>query len=97
VSGDGVIGLARAFLYAGTSSVVATLWDVADEPSAFLMPKLYQSLGTTTDKARALRRAQVAVLKQLRAGVLSVATPSGPVALREHPVLWSGFILVGLP
>ena len=44
VSGDGVIGLARAFLYAGTPSVVATLWDVADEPAARLMPSLYRSL-----------------------------------------------------
>ncbi len=97
VSGDGVVGLARAFLYAGTSSVVATLWDVADEPSALLMPKLYQSLRIQNDKARALRRAQIDVLKQLRAGQLSVATSSGSMILREHPVLWSGFILVGLP
>ena len=97
VSGDGVVGLARAFLYAGTPSVVATLWDIADEPSALLMPRLYRSLGTSVDKAQALRIAQIAVLKQLRSRALTVSTPSGSAVLREHPVLWSGFILVGLP
>ena len=97
VSGDGVVGLARAFLYAGTPSVVATLWGCGGRTGRLLMSKLYQSLRIQTDKARALRRAQVDLLKQLRAGRLSVATSSGSMILREHPVLWSGFILVGLP
>jgi CHAT domain-containing protein len=97
VSGDGVAGLARAFLYAGTPSVVATLWDVADEPAALLMPTFYGSLRRTPDKAQALRTAQLRLLKALRAGGVKVAGTLGPVTLREHPVLWAGFIVVGRP
>jgi CHAT domain-containing protein len=32
ISGDGVAGVSRAFFNSGTASVLATLWDVADEP-----------------------------------------------------------------
>jgi CHAT domain-containing protein/tetratricopeptide (TPR) repeat protein len=97
VSGDGVIGLARAFLYAGTPSVVATLWDVADEPAARLMPSLYRSLKRVPDKAQALRRAQLTLLHDLRSGRVSVQTKSGTATLAEHPILWASFILVGKP
>src|ERR1700730_14593533 len=41
ISGDGIAGLTRAFFYAGASSVVATMWDVADEPTGHLMPEVY--------------------------------------------------------
>ena len=97
VSGDGVVGLARAFLYAGTRSVVATLWDVADEPAARLMPPFYRALGRRADKARALRQAQLALLRDLRAGKVQVAAGTGRVTLPEHPALWASFILVGEP
>lgn len=97
VSGDGVIGLARAFLYAGTPSVVATLWDVADEPASRLMPSLYRSLKRVPDKAQALRRAQLTLLHDLRSGRVSVPTKSGTATLAEHPILWASFILVGKP
>ncbi|HEX2454055.1 MAG TPA: CHAT domain-containing protein [Vicinamibacterales bacterium] len=97
VSGDGVIGLARAFLYAGTPSVIATLWDVADEPAARLMPNLYRSLKRVPDTAQALRRAQLTLLNDLRNGRVKVHTKSGTTALAEHPILWASFILVGKP
>ena len=97
VSGDGVIGLARAFLYAGTPSVVATLWDVADEPAARLMPDLYRSLKRVPDKAQALRRAQLTLLGDLRNGRVKVETKAGTAILGEHPILWASFILVGKP
>jgi len=95
ISGDGVAGLARAFVYAGTSSVVATLWDIADEPAARLMPDFHRALRRQSDTARALRSAQLKLLGDLRAGRVSVDTPSGPIALPEHPVLWAGFMLFG--
>ena len=37
-SGDGLAGLTRAFLSAGAASVMATMWDVADEPTYRLLP-----------------------------------------------------------
>ena len=97
LSSDGMVGLTRAFFYAGTPSVVATLWDVADEPTFRLVSAFYDRLGRDPDKALALRAAQLSMLRALRAGQVQVATPSGPVALPEHPVLWAGFILVGEP
>jgi CHAT domain-containing protein/tetratricopeptide (TPR) repeat protein len=97
VTGDGVLGLTRAFLYAGTRSVVATLWDVADEPTAKLVSSFYKNLGQNPDKAQALRSAQLSVLRQLRAGKMQVATRRGPLTLPENPVFWASFVLIGEP
>jgi len=96
VGGEGIAGLTRAFFYAGTPSVVATLWDVVDGPPARLLPDFYRELNTT-DKATALRRAQLRLLGDLRARRVKVATPGGPVALPERPVFWASFVLLGEP
>ena len=60
VTGDGVLGLARAFLYAGTPSVVVSQWDVSDRATAYLMDRFYARLRAGRGKARALRAAQIA-------------------------------------
>jgi CHAT domain-containing protein len=60
VTGDGILGLARAFLYAGTPSVVVSQWDVSDRATAFLMARFYAALQSGRGKARALRQAQLA-------------------------------------
>jgi CHAT domain-containing protein/lipopolysaccharide biosynthesis regulator YciM len=59
ITGDGVFGLPRAFLYAGASSVVASLWDISDRATVFLMDRFYAHLLRTGDKAAALRAAQL--------------------------------------
>ena len=97
VTGDGIIGLTRAFLYAGTPTVIATLWDVADEPALFLLPRLYQGIDAGHDKARALRTAQLRLIADLRAGRIKVNGPLGSITLPEDPLFWAGFILVGEP
>jgi CHAT domain-containing protein len=97
VSSDGVAGLARAFVYAGAPSVVATLWDIADEPAARFMPQFYRALQRRADHAQALRTAQLGLLEDLRAGRVKASTGTGTVTLAEHPVLWAGFMLVGEP
>jgi CHAT domain-containing protein/tetratricopeptide (TPR) repeat protein len=97
VTGDGVLGLTRAFLYAGTRSVVATLWDVADEPTAKLVSTFYRNVRQNPDKAQALRSAQLSVLRELRAGKLQVATRRGPLTLPENPIFWASFVLIGEP
>lgn len=60
VSGDGVMGLGRAFLYAGTPRVVVSLWSVPDEPTALLMHTLYAGLRKGLPPAQALRQAMLA-------------------------------------
>ncbi len=64
ITGDGVIGLPRAFITAGTPSIVASLWRVPDESTAFLMPEFYRQLGNNRDKARALRQAMLETKKK---------------------------------
>jgi Tfp pilus assembly protein PilF len=59
VSGDGVIGLSRAFLAAGARSVVVSLWYVPDQATADLMLAFYRALAHTHDKAVALRQAML--------------------------------------
>jgi CHAT domain-containing protein/uncharacterized protein HemY len=59
--GDEVVGLTRAFFFAGTPSVIATLWSVDDEATALLMERFYTHLRTGMGKAAALRQAQLDV------------------------------------
>jgi CHAT domain-containing protein/tetratricopeptide (TPR) repeat protein len=97
VTGDGIATFARAFIYAGAPSLVASMWDVADEPTNRLLPDFYRTwLGGAT-KARALRRAQLSLLSDLRAGKVQLDTPAGLVSLPEQPVFWAGFALLGEP
>lgn len=61
--GEGLLGMARAFRYAGGREIVASLWPVSDEGTVFLMARLYENLaiGATTEEA--LRRAQLDLLR----------------------------------
>ncbi len=60
LSGDGIIGLGRAFIYAGTPAIVVSQWDVSDRATAFLMDRFYASLRGGRGPAAALRAAQLA-------------------------------------
>jgi CHAT domain-containing protein len=62
-NGDEIIGLTRAFIYAGTPSVIATLWKVNDRASYELMSAFYSSL-KTMKKSEALRQAQLETMKE---------------------------------
>lgn len=79
VPGEGLIGLTRAFMYAGTPSVVASLWSVADESTAKLMTLYYRYLKQGRDKAEALSLAKRELRRQ---GYY-------------NPYYWAPFILVG--
>ena len=57
LSGDDVVSLENAFIYAGSPSVVATLWKVADQSTAELMNLFYQNLIKGMTKAQALTEA----------------------------------------
>ena len=56
--GEGVVGLTRAFFYAGAPSVVVSLWSVADEPTAEFMELFYGRLRAGTPKGEALAQAR---------------------------------------
>jgi tetratricopeptide (TPR) repeat protein len=78
--GEGVTGLARAFLYAGSKGVVCSLWNVADKETADLMVDFYSRLQKEkgVSATEALCEAQRAMI---RAG--------------KAPVYWAPFILIG--
>ncbi|HEY9692148.1 MAG TPA: CHAT domain-containing tetratricopeptide repeat protein [Oculatellaceae cyanobacterium] len=64
ITGDGVVGLSRAFIAAGVPSVIVSLWSIPDAPSATLMTEFYQTLKNNADKAQALRQAMLTTMKQ---------------------------------
>ena len=59
ITGDGVVGLSRSLVTAGAHSVVASLWQVPDAPTAELMTEFYDRLQQGLDKATALRNAML--------------------------------------
>jgi CHAT domain-containing protein/tetratricopeptide (TPR) repeat protein len=82
VNGEGVVGLHRAFFYAGARSVLASLWSVNDRASSDLMSLFYYHLQKGQGKAEAMRAAKLKFLKS---------------ASHAHPYYWAGFILQGEP
>jgi CHAT domain-containing protein/tetratricopeptide (TPR) repeat protein len=97
ITGDGIEGLTRAFFYAGTPSILATLSDVADVSAGYFVPRFYRSWQRSGDKAAALRSAQLSLLRALRAGQIKVHTAAGDFVVPEHPALWAPFVLIGQP
>jgi CHAT domain-containing protein len=62
-NGDDVVGLTRGFLYAGSRSIVASLWKVDDMATSHLMTSFYSAL-LTMNKREALRHAQLETMKK---------------------------------
>jgi CHAT domain-containing protein len=58
-AGDDIVGLTRGFLYAGTRTIVASLWQVDDRATGDLMVAFYRSLAQGLSKRDALRAAQI--------------------------------------
>jgi CHAT domain-containing protein len=81
IRGEGLVGLTRAFMYAGVPRVVASLWKVPDQATTELMQKFYRGvLQQGLEPAAALRAAQFAMWKEPR---------------RSAPYYWAGFTLQG--
>lgn len=64
MNGDDLIGMTRGFLYAGSSNIISSLWEVDDEATADLMIGFYQRLREGKGKAQALQEAQQALWKK---------------------------------
>src|SRR6185436_4949624 len=63
MGGEGLVGLVRAFQFAGARSVVASLWSVADVSTAMLMERFYTYLRQGKTKDEALRAAQLDLIR----------------------------------
>ena len=78
--GDEILGFTRAFFYAGASSLIVSMWPVADESSALTMRTFYAQLADGHEAIDAMRTAQLAVMQNPRFA---------------HPFFWAPFDLMG--
>lgn len=79
-TGDGIHGLRRALLIAGSQTQVMSLWKVADKETKDLMTAFYQGLKAGVGRAEALRQAQLEMSSH---------------SVTAHPYFWASFILSG--
>jgi CHAT domain-containing protein/tetratricopeptide (TPR) repeat protein len=98
--GEGLVGLTRAFQYAGARSVLASLWAVSDESTADLMSRFYGHLKAGEAKVDALRAAQLEMIGGARQTGSNQTREMGGIAARSasntaHPFRWAAFQLVG--
>lgn len=78
--GEGIVGLTRAFLYAGAKNLLVSQWKVNDESTARMMVDFYSRMLDGTSKSTALREAKLAL----------IADPTF-----SKPYYWAPFILIG--
>lgn len=78
--GDEILGFTRAFFYAGATSLIVSMWPVADESSALTMRTFYSHLAEGQQAIDAMRTAQLAVMQNSRFA---------------HPFFWAPFDLMG--
>ena len=106
--GEGMVGLVRAFMLAGASRVVVSLWKVDDEATRTLMTEFYRRWNPKDGRepkgtAEALRAAQDFVRTH------EIEVPDEEATKREgkpvtkrvrhwaHPYFWAAWVLWGLP
>lgn len=78
--GDEIMGFTRSFFSAGASTLLVSLWPVADDSTELLMSTVYTELAQGKPAMAAMQKAQLTVLKQPRFA---------------HPFFWAAFDLVG--
>lgn len=82
MKGEGMMNLARGFIYAGVPGIVMTLWSVEDQSSAEIVEKFYEYLDDGMPKDEALRQAKLDLINQ-----------GDP--LRSHPYYWAAYVTIG--
>lgn len=81
-SGEGVMSLSRAFLYAGCKSVIMTLWAVEDKAGSELMISFYEYLSKGYSKDKAMQLAKIDYIKHSPAS-------------KSHPYYWAAYVPIG--
>jgi tetratricopeptide (TPR) repeat protein len=82
IKGEGVRGLTRAFMYAGTPAVAVTLWSVESLASQQLGIHFFTQLKNKQPLAKGLRQAKLAMLENDKSH-------------SRHPYFWAGFVVFG--
>lgn len=81
-SGEGILSLARGFLYSGSQSVVMSLWQVDDRSGTDIVKMFYDNLKKGMKKSMALKKARNKYLKTAN-------------QLKSHPYFWSTLVIFG--
>ena len=81
-SGEGILSLARGFLYSGSRSVVMAMWNIEDKSGTDIMKVFYSNLLKGMSKSKALMRARTEYLKKAS-------------QLKSHPYFWSTLVIYG--
>jgi CHAT domain-containing protein len=82
VSGEGILSLARGFLYAGSRSAVMSMWAVDDISASEVIHSFYKNMRSGQTKSSALRNARLKYLRTAYQG-------------RSHPYYWSALVIYG--
>ena len=80
ITGEGIVGLTRAFFYAGARAVVSALWNLNDRFAADFVGRFYQEIGAGASPETALRRTKIAFVDHPQYG---------------HPFYWSSLVITG--
>ncbi len=81
-SGEGILSLARGFLYSGSSSVVMAMWEIEDRSGTEIVKSFYNNLKQGYSKSAALRKARMSYLENAD-------------QQRAHPYFWSSLVIYG--
>ncbi len=80
--GEGISGMTRAFLYAGTPAISVTLWDVDDAAAAILTPAFFAGMSGRAPASDALRAAKLKLLRSADPALM-------------HPYAWAPTVIFG--
>jgi len=107
-TGDEMIGLSRAFIYAGTPAIIVSLWPVEDATTALLMTRLHQYYSAGYGIQKALTYAQRDLLNSnftssverganqvVWENALKYEIESGNKSKARNPFFWAPFVLIG--
>ena len=100
-TGEGVMGLSRGFLIAGSQSVLVSLWPVASQATVKLMELFYANLSNGKSKAESLRMAQLSMMRAYKSknvnsrGLIRIKSSTGRLTKSVHPFYWAPFVLIG--
>jgi CHAT domain-containing protein len=81
-SGEGILSLARGFIYSGSQSVIMSMWEIEDKSGTEIVKMFYQNLKKGESKSIALKNARIKFLKNAD-------------QLRSHPYFWSALVIYG--
>nr|WP_238567225.1 CHAT domain-containing protein [Jejuia pallidilutea] len=81
-SGEGMISLAHAFNYAGSESILTSLWEIDEKSSSEIIKFFYQNIKKGLPKDKALQQAKLSYINKANGRTL-------------HPQYWAGLVLIG--